>query len=98
MMGEKTFMTPLTDEQKEQSNVLGTLGPICNTCGGLGWTNMLGGGTKNCADCEKTGIATMSRRELQEEVLKLRQMIGEIVKNLMAEGIVGIKTRKGKNV
>lgn len=95
----KTIIAPLTDEEKAAKNVSGSLGAICNNCGGIGWTMILGGGKKNCESCDMTGIATMSRRELQDELMKTKRMIKEILQHLVDEGIIlkGLP-REGANV
>ena len=50
-------------------NIDGHLGPICNSCGGYGYTLCLvGGGSKGCHDCEQTGIAQPTKRELQDQI------------------------------
>lgn len=92
-------LSPITPDQAAGKNLDGSLGKICNNCGGLGWTMVLTGGKKNCDDCDKTGIATMSRRELQMELEKQRDMIAQMIQHLIDEGVIlkGLRMKE-KNV
>lgn len=91
--GDRVVLRPITEEQKVNKNVNGELGPICNNCGGLGWTMLLTGGNANCTYCDATGVATMTRQQLQKEILECKAMIAEIIQHLIDEKIIlkGIK-------
>jgi len=52
-------------------NLDGAKGPVCNNCGGYGFTMKLKGGKLPCNDCDQTGAVTVSNRELQELVFGL---------------------------
>ena len=57
-------------------NADGHLGPVCNNCGGYGYTLTLtkaGGGSLGCSACDQTGIAQPSKKELQDQIDELKQ-------------------------
>lgn len=56
-------------------NETGTLGKICNNCGGYGFTNNLQGQSSGCRDCEQTGVAKPTVIELMMEIAELRNKL-----------------------
>lgn len=63
-------------------NLHGKLGPICNYCAGLGFTNSITGGTLQCRRCEGKGVEPVDSRELQAQINELRDGMQEL-KNLI---------------
>lgn len=63
-----------------QKNTDGHLGPKCGNCGGFGYTLTIGGPsqTQGCHDCGQTGVAVMSPREIQNELIGLKTEIKEL--------------------
>jgi hypothetical protein len=53
----------------------GSKGPICNNCGGYGFTNTLTGGSFGCKECDQTGIALPSKREMLEKIEALQRQL-----------------------
>ena len=66
-------------------NSRGQLGPICNYCGGYGFTNGIKG-SATCPDCRGDGIQPVNVRELQTQVMKLTNLVGRLVKTLDRKG------------
>ncbi|MDE2100935.1 MAG: hypothetical protein KGL39_27055 [Patescibacteria group bacterium] len=72
-----------------QKNNRGTLGPICDYCGGYGFTNMLndmGGRSAGCPKCFGTGIEPVDTRQLKSDVDQLMKTV-----NFMATELQGLK-------
>jgi hypothetical protein len=69
-------------------NTNGSLGPICNNCGGFGFTNNIEGGATGCAKCEQTGIQPPDIRELATKVNQLTDMVAQLT-NLMTTSLNG---------
>jgi hypothetical protein len=70
-----------------QKNNRGTLGPICDYCGGYGFTNMLsdkGGSSAGCSRCGGTGVEQPTPAELQNQIntimLELKGLKNLIIK------------------
>ena len=78
---------PLPVEEKRK-NFDGSLGPICNYCAGLGFTNTLGGQSAGCPKCDQTGVKPTSPYELQRQIDEIRENIGLIIQHLANEGII----------
>ena len=55
-------------------NTDGKLGPICNNCGGFGFTNSILGGSLGCRDCEQTGVVLPTKVELLKQIEELRKL------------------------
>lgn len=55
-------------------NTDGTLGPICNTCGGFGFTHTLvnGGGSAGCPHCLGTGVDRQEQTERRFAAVEAR--------------------------
>jgi hypothetical protein len=60
----------------------GSKGPLCNLCGGYGFTNSITGGSPGCQRCEQTGVEPVNLRELQQRVEELTQFMAEVKKLL----------------
>lgn len=43
-------------ESRMPMNHKGKHGPICNNCGGFGFTNIAFKGSRDCAKCKGTGV------------------------------------------
>lgn len=62
-------------------NVMGNLGPRCDWCSGLGFTNAITGGSHSCDRCDGSGIKidklAMQKQidELQATVINLKKEI-----------------------
>ena len=65
----------------ETKNVDGRNGPICNNCGGYGFTNLMTGGSGGCRHCEQTGVEPVSNKELVERIRELESKIIELSNN-----------------
>lgn len=65
-------------------NADGHLGPICNNCGGFGYTLGLKGerGGGGCHQCNQTGVATPTNQDLENRVASLETEIRGL-KNLI---------------
>lgn len=72
----KTKIGKQVDERIK--NLRGDLGPICNYCAGLGFTNSLGGGALGCNKCSQTGVEPIDSYELQDQINELKESIGEL--------------------
>lgn len=72
-MDKQIFTAPTAGK-----NITGELGPICNYCGGYGYTNGLGGNSSGCPRCNGDGIEPVDVRELKEQVKKLTLLVGDI--------------------
>ena len=67
---------------QEVKNNRGALGPICNYCGGYGFTNILtqtGGGSAGCPKCLGSGVEPPDLMALAHEV----QMLTKAVNGLL---------------
>lgn len=60
-------------------NVDGHVGPICNNCGGYGFTNLITGGAGGCHRCDQTGIEPINTRDLAAKVDKLTELVTKLV-------------------
>ena len=60
-----------------QKNSDGHLGPVCNNCGGYGYTGGIRG-PQGCMSCDQTGIKTPTRAELQQQIDELRLIVEEL--------------------
>lgn len=60
-----------------QKNTDGHLGPICNNCGGYGYTLTFGSlsSSAGCHACNQSGIAQPTAQQLQEQINKLTSHI-----------------------
>lgn len=56
-------------------NTDGSLGPICNNCGGYGFTNLMTGGAASCVFCHGDGIEPINVRELAGKVDKILNLL-----------------------
>lgn len=72
-------------ETAPNKNADGHLGPVCNNCGGYGYTLGIGGTDSGCRDCGQTGVAAMTNRELQAEVLSLHKKMDSLAKIILKE-------------
>lgn len=59
-------------------NLRGILGPICNYCAGLGFTNSITGGTLQCRRCDGKGIEPVDSRDLQKQIDQLKEAMLEL--------------------
>lgn len=61
-------------------NTRGELGPICNFCGGYGFTLAFGteGNSKGCPRCFGTGVEPVNTWELQKQVIELAKGMKEL--------------------
>lgn len=64
-----------TETVQVRKNVDGHLGPICNNCGGYGFT-LSANGSKGCLYCEQTGIELPSKLELLQRIEVLEKKVG----------------------
>lgn len=66
-----------------QKNITGNLGPRCNFCSGLGFTNSIKGGSHKCDRCLGTGIeptdAKQASASVQQQIDDLREIVLELV-------------------
>lgn len=73
------------DYTQHQKNTRGDLGPVCNNCGGFGFTLTIGGtGSAGCKDCHQTGVAAMTNHELQAMVVSMKSELQDL-KRLIIE-------------
>lgn len=72
-------------EYKAQKNTDGHMGPKCNNCGGFGFTLGISGSDHGCKHCDQTGVAAMTNKELQTEVLSLHDKIDSLAKIIIEE-------------
>lgn len=79
LRGQLRFSQP-SPEPLSHKNVDGHLGPICNNCGGYGFTNSIGGASSGCQHCAQTGIATPDIRTLADVVKDLQQRVERLEK------------------
>lgn len=89
MTKQKVDLEVNVDEMRARSkNTDGHLGPICNNCGGFGFTLTLGGpGTSaGCKSCDQTGVAAMTNSELQKMVVKMAEDLSEFKKLIIKLG------------
>jgi len=76
-----------------QKNTRGDLGPICNFCGGFGFTLTIGGtGSAGCQRCGQTGVEPVDTQALKIQVNQLSQQLNEL-KGIIVQSLSG---RKGK--
>lgn len=78
-MGKEKTLNVDVDKLKKQGakNTRGELGPVCNNCGGYGFT--LGfNGSLGCHYCNQTGVAAMTNHELQHQVVNLGKQMVEL--------------------
>lgn len=64
---------PATPEHKVTAtkNSDGHLGPICNGCGGFGFTFGIAGTDHGCHRCDQTGVAQPTNAELMARIAQL---------------------------
>lgn len=58
-----------------EKNNRGHLGPVCNYCGGYGFTNMLsdsGGKSASCPRCYGTGVEPVNVNQLKADIDELK--------------------------
>ena len=92
-MDKQAFTVP-----QNIKNSRGELGPICNHCGGYGFTNGIGKGASTCSDCRGDGIAPVNVRELQAQVVRLTNLVGDLITTLQKNKIfISRRTMKGGN-
>lgn len=89
MSEKQSFSVPDTTK-----NTKGDLGPICNYCGGYGFTNGLKG-SSTCPDCHGDGIQPVNVRELYAQVVKITELMGDIITTLQKKRI--FITKRSKN-
>lgn len=63
-------------------NTDGSQGPICNHCGGFGYTNSMSGGAAGCPRCQGDGIAPIDIRALAKQVDGLDEKLNQILDKL----------------
>jgi hypothetical protein len=75
-------------EVKAPKNVRGALGPICNYCGGYGFTLAFGqtGNSKGCTHCDQTGVEPMSNIDIQRQIIKLNEQLLELKEIILKFG------------
>lgn len=56
-------------------NTDGHLGPICNNCGGYGFTNLINGGSGGCIRCQGEGVEPVNVRELANKVDRILSLL-----------------------
>lgn len=61
-------------------NVYGKLGPICNFCGGLGFTLNITSGSQGCQRCDQTGIEPVNTHELKKDVEEIKKLLLKLIK------------------
>jgi hypothetical protein len=87
-MEKETVLEIKEDVTTHQKNTDGHLGPICNNCGGFGFTLTFGGvsNSAGCKDCDQTGVASMTNAQLQKEVIGMKQELAEL-KNIIINAL-----------
>lgn len=76
-------------------NTRGKLGPICNYCGGYGFTNGINKASSSCIKCGGDGIEPINVRDLHAQVVKLTELMGDIITTLQKKGM--FVSRRSKN-
>jgi|SRR5215471_5522209 len=71
-----------TNGDEVHKNTRGDLGPICNSCGGYGYTNLITGGSGNCARCQGTGIQPPDLHALAARVALLEGQVAGLERQL----------------
>lgn len=66
--------------QKAQKNTTGELGPICNYCGGYGFTLAFGTASSSagCPRCFGTGVEPVNTWQLQTQVIDIAKQLNEL--------------------
>lgn len=62
-------------------NITGNLGPRCEYCSGLGFTNSITGGSHSCKRCDATGIEPQkaNKDHIQQQIDDLREIVLDLV-------------------
>lgn len=78
------------DSLEPAKNLNGQVGPVCNNCGGYGYTMHIGNkeknitpGAKGCAECDGTGVALPSNREIQNQLSELKNEFNSLKKAIL---------------
>lgn len=79
------MLTLELNDTEVQKNNRGTLGPICNYCGGYGFTNLLsdkGGSSASCPKCGGSGVEQPDINRLKSDIDMLKAEV-QGLKNLI---------------
>lgn len=81
-MPGKKIERPNIGAKTTTKNVDGSLGAICNYCGGYGFTNHINGSSPGCTRCGSTGVEPIDTRALEKKVNDLDTKMDKILKLL----------------